>query len=127
MKASKDRNIAVLYPQLAAEWHPTKSKLTSYDVTPGSKRRIWWRCVVNPEHEWQAYVFSRTKGEGSCPHCAQTGKSFAEKYSEVAKEWHPSKNGKITPNDIPHSSAKKYWWLCSINPNHEWQATAQNR
>ena len=101
-----DRNIALLYPQLAAEWHPTKNELTPYNVTLGSKRRAWWRCLVNPEHEWQAYVFSRTKGEGNCPHCAKTGKSFAEKYPEVAKEWHPSKNGKLTPGDVPHSSHK---------------------
>lgn len=127
MKASKDRNIAVLYPQLAAEWHSTKNKLSPYEVTPGSKRKVWWRCLVNPEHAWEAYVFSRTKGEGNCPHCAQSGKSFAEKYPEVAQEWHPSRNGKVAPDDIPHSSAKKYWWLCSVNPNHEWQATAQNR
>lgn len=122
-----DRNIGLLYPQLAAEWHPTKNELTPFEVTPGSKRRIWWRCLVNPEHEWQAYVFSRSKGEGNCPHCAQIGKSFAQRYPEVAKEWHPSKNGKLTPRDIPHSSHKKYWWLCSNNPDHVWQASAQNR
>ena len=122
-----NRNIAILYPHLAAEWHPTKNKLSPYDVSPGSKRRVWWRCLVNAEHEWDAYVFTRVNGDGNCPHCAQTGKSFAEKYPEVAKEWHPSKNGKLTPNDIPHGSAKKYWWLCSVNPDHEWQASAQNR
>ncbi|MCK6584649.1 MAG: hypothetical protein L6Q49_16260 [Anaerolineales bacterium] len=116
-----------MYPELAAEWHPTKNKYSPYEVPPGSHKRIWWRCSVNPEHEWNTFAFTRVSGDGKCPHCAQRGKSFAEKYPEVAKEWHPSKNGKVTPNNIPHSSAKKYWWLCGVNPNHEWQATAQNR
>jgi hypothetical protein len=127
IKASRERNIAILYPELAKEWHPTKNKLSPSEVTPGSKRRIWWRCSVNPEHIWDDFVFTRVNGDGKCPHCAQSGKSFAEKYPEVAKEWHPSKNSPLTPNDIPHSSHKKYWWLCSVNPDHEWQATAQNR
>lgn len=126
-KKAGNRNIALLFPKLAEEWHPSKNKLTPYDVTPGSKQRIWWRCLVDSKHEWQAYVFSRTKGEGNCPHCAKSGKSFAEKYPEVVKEWHPSKNGKTTPQDISHSTQKKYWWLCSINPDHVWQASAQNR
>lgn len=126
-RASKERNIATLYPELAAEWHPTKNLLTPYEVTPGSKRRIWWQCSINPEHVWDDFVFTRVNGDGKCPYCAQVGQSFAEKYPDIAKEWHPSKNLNLTPSDIPHSSSKKYWWLCSANPDHEWQATAQNR
>jgi hypothetical protein len=123
-----DRNIAVLYPHLAAEWHPTKNKFLPEQVTPGSHEKAWWRCLVNPEHnEWQAYVYSRVKGEGTCPECSQTGKMFEEKYPEVAKEWHPTKNGDLKPSDVPQSSQKKYWWLCSVNPEHEWEATPQNR
>ena len=120
-------SLTLLYPKLASEWHPTKNKLQPNDVSPGSRRYVWWRCSINPEHEWEAFVFNRVNGDGNCPVCAQTGKSFAEKYPEVAKEWHPSKNGDVRPNDIPHSSQKKYWWLCNVNPEHEWEATPQNR
>lgn len=122
-----DRNIAVLYPHLAAEWHPTKNKLSPEQVTPGSHERVWWKCLVNPEHEWDTFVFVRTSGDGNCPECAKTGRSFAEKYPEVAKEWHPDKNGDVQPSDVPQSSQKKYWWRCSVNPEHEWEATPQNR
>jgi hypothetical protein len=121
------RSLSLLYPNLASEWHPTKNILPAREVSPGSKRYAWWRCSTNPEHEWQAYVFNRVRGDGNCPICAQAGKSFAEKYPEVAKEWHPAKNGDVSPDDVPHSSQKKYWWLCSVNPEHEWQATPQNR
>lgn len=120
-------SLSLLYPHLASEWHPTKNNLKPSEVSPGSRRYIWWRCSVNPEHEWQGYVFNRVRGDGNCPICAQSGKSFAEKYPEIAQEWHPSKNGDVSPNDIPQSSNKKYWWLCSVNPEHEWEASPQNR
>ena len=34
-------------------------------------------------------------------------------FPEIAKEWHPTKNGKLTPRDVtPGSSHHKVWWLC---------------
>jgi glutaredoxin len=120
-------SLTLLHPNLASEWHPTKNNLSPNEISPGSRRYVWWRCSINPEHEWEAYVFNRVRGDGNCPICAKVGKSFAEKYPEVANEWHPSKNSDVKPNEVPQSSQKKYWWLCSINPEHEWEATPQNR
>ena len=120
-------SLAVLYPNLASEWHPTKNKLPATEITPGSRRFAWWRCSINPEHEWEGYVFNRVNGDGNCPICAKVGKSFAEKYPGVADEWHPTKNGDLKASDVPHSSQKKFWWLCRNNPEHEWEATPQNR
>lgn len=122
-----NNSLAVLYPNLAAEWHPTKNKLPATEITPGSRRYVWWRCSINPEHEWEGYVFNRVHGDGNCPFCAKVGKSFAEKYPEIANEWHPTKNGDLKASDVPHSSQKKFWWLCRNNPEHEWEATPQNR
>lgn len=40
--------------------------------------------------------------------------SFAEKYSDLAKEWHPTKNGEMKPEMfLPHSDIK-VWWLCPV-------------
>jgi len=124
-----DRNLAVLYPEIAKEWHPTRNgDLTPELVTPGSARRVWWQCSIDSAHEWQAYIFGRVKGVGRCPACSGAGKkSFAEVYPDEAKEWHPIKNNELTPEDISHGTHQKYWWQCSINPEHEWQASAQNR
>jgi DNA-directed RNA polymerase subunit RPC12/RpoP len=33
---------------------------------------------------------------------------------ELAKEWHPTKNGDITPYDVGAGCTKKFYWLCSI-------------
>ena len=40
-------------------------------------------------------------------------------------EWHPTKNGELTPNDIGSGSSKKVWWLGKCG--HEWETTPPNR
>jgi hypothetical protein len=122
-------SLANLFPEIAQEWHPVKNKgLTPNDVTRGSRRKVWWQCKNDPSHEWQAFIFNRTKGDGKCPVCSNAErKFFADEFPEITKEWHPTKNGKVSPADVPYSSAQKYWWQCSVNPEHEWIATPQNR
>ena len=124
-----ENSFAVLHPELAKEWHPTKNNsLTPKDVTSGSSKMVWWLCSNDSSHEWKARIFSRTKGEGKCPKCSGMEKKyFADIYPETAKEWHPDKNGNVSPKNVPYSSAQKYWWKCSKNPEHEWLATPQNR
>ena len=35
-------------------------------------------------------------------------------------QWHPVRNGPLTPRQVSYGSKQKTWWLC---PNgHEWQA-----
>ena len=51
------------------------------------------------------------------------GKSLADKFPEIAKQWHPTKNGDLTPSDVAVSSHKKVWWTCPKGDDHEWEAT----
>ena len=30
----------------------------------------------------------------------------------LAKEWHPTKNENLNPEDITSGSSKEVWWLC---------------
>lgn len=53
------------------------------------------------------------------------GNDLATDYPEIAKEWHPTKNGELTPSDILSSSGTKVWLLClhcnegnQITPSH---------
>lgn len=54
-----------------------------------------------------------------------SGQSLMEYYPELAKQWHPTKNGDLQPIDITKASNKKVWWIC--DKGHEWQATINNR
>lgn len=51
--------------------------------------------------------------------------SFAYQYPELAKEWHPTKNGILTPVMFPKTSTKQIWWLGKCG--HEWLASIVNR
>ena len=96
-----DNCLYTLNPTLAREWHPTKnSSLRARDVTPGSTRKVWWFCSMG--HEWEAQVRNRSRGYG-CPYCA--GRAVGSDNCleainpKLAKQWHPKKNGGLTPKD----------------------------
>jgi len=116
------------YPTIAEDWHPTlNGNLTSNDVFSGSNKKVWWKCKVNDKHEWQASVFTRTRGHG-CPYCSgklvKDDESFAEKFPMIAEEWNYEKN-ELTPREVTAYSNKKVWWKCLVG--HEWQATINSR
>ena len=37
-------------------------------------------------------------------------KQLGNKFPEIAKEWHPAKNGNLTPKDVTYGSCKKVLW-----------------
>lgn len=121
-RATEEHNLSVLFPNVAAQWHPTKNgELEPKEVTPSSNRKIWWRCESG--HEWKAVVGSRTKGTG-CPYCY--GRYASKDYNlslinpTLAKDWHPTKNGELTPELVTPGSDKRVWWQCE--KGHEWEA-----
>lgn len=63
-------DLASQRPGLAEQWYqPLNGTLTPADVTLGSNKKVWWHCERN--HVWQAYVYARTKPNGTdCPVCA---------------------------------------------------------
>lgn len=121
-------DLASLYPQVACEWHRVKNApLTPADVSSGSHRRVWWQCREG--HEWQAQVKSRTNGCG-CPVCTNReilpGKNdLATTHPDLARQWHPSKNGGLRPEAVVAGTRKKVWWQCE--KGHVWQATVASR
>jgi DNA-directed RNA polymerase subunit RPC12/RpoP len=126
-RATPEHNLAVLHPQVATEWHPSKNaSLTAQQVTPGSDRTVWWRCGAG--HEWSAAVANRVRGTG-CPYCSGhrvgQGNSLADRYPDLAADWHPNRNGDLRPQDVSPGSGQKPWWQCSAG--HEWQATIGSR
>jgi hypothetical protein len=44
---------------------------------------------------------------------------------KLAKQWHPTKNGNLTPKDCTPNSNKKVWWIC--DKGHDWSAKIYNR
>ena len=47
-------------------------------------------------------------------------KKYLSSYPHLVKEWHPTKNGDLNPEELTHGSNKKVWWQCLRNKEHEW-------
>ena len=125
-------DLATLYPEIGKEWHLIKNApLISAEVTSGSGKKVWWQCSKFKHHEWDAVVKSRTQRGDRCPFCSNKRvspeNSLSSLYPEIAKEWHPTKNGDLTPDDVVNGSHTKVWWQCSKFKNHEWDARIKDR
>ena len=56
-KPPKGKSLAEVNPELAKQWHPTKNDdLTPFNVTTGSKKKVWWKYDKAHDHEWEATV-----------------------------------------------------------------------
>lgn len=117
-----------VYPDIAAQWHPRKNaQLKPEHYLPGSHVSVWWKCAEG--HEWRTTIKSRVGGNG-CPVCAnrialEGVNDLASNYPTVAKEWHPTKNGNLTPAQVVAKSERRVWWRCERG--HEWQAAIYSR
>jgi len=61
-----------------------------------------------------------------CPYCSLIiNCNLADINPELAKQWHPTKNGDLTPYDVAANSQIKVWWQCE--QGHEWQAIIGSR
>lgn len=124
----KKNSLATCYPKLAQEWHPKRNgNVNPVYVTSGSGQRAWWVCKFG--HEWKAAVNSRVKGRG-CPYCSNRKvlegfNDLETTHSELAKQWHPTKNGMVSPKTVSYGSGKLVWWICENG--HEWQASPNGR
>ena len=123
-------DLATKQPELAKQWHPTKNgELTPHEVLCGSSKRVWWQCEKG--HEWQTIIANRVSKKTSCPYCS--GKrlligvnDLATKRPHLIKDWHPTKNGDLTPDQVTCGSQKRAWWQCS-NCDHEWNTVIASR
>ncbi len=121
-------DVATTHPELVAEWHPTKNvDLAPWNVVAGSSKRIWWSCPKG--HDWETRILNRKRGSG-CPVCAGQvvvagDNDLGTTHPDVATEWHPTKNGDLTPRSVVAGTTRRVWWRCSVG--HQWEATVSNR
>jgi hypothetical protein len=122
------------YPELIAEWHPTKNAgLYPDEVSYGSGLRIWWKCSKGPDHEWSCVAKQRTdSARGTrCPFCAgkrvSVTNSLETLFPKLVREWHPKMNGHLTPADVTGGAARRVWWKCPKGDDHVWRAYVYDR
>lgn len=124
-----ENDLATLYPDIAAQWDEEKNgALHPSNVTAGSNRRVWWQCEKG--HSYRAVIAQRVQRGDGCPYCANRKvllgfNDLATAAPLVAKQWHETLNGALTPEMVTAGSHKKAWWQCSYG--HVWKATIYSR
>lgn len=125
-------------PELLKEWDYNRNiSIDPNKILSGCNKSAWWKCS-KCGNTWKASIANRSKGTG-CPKCGQKkGKetlinnlinikgSLLETNPELSKEFHPTKNGNLSPNNVMEKSPKKVWWKCS-KCNYEWEMSLYNR
>lgn len=114
---------------LKSQWHPSLNLPLTTETYVVISKKVWW--LGDCGHEWQTSYYERSIRGAGCSYC--TGKKiligfndFQSQNPEIAKEWHPTKNGDLLPTQIfAKTSTKKVWWQCSLG--HEWDAKPLHR
>lgn len=119
-----EQTLAICYPELASQWHPTKNQLlspNSYAVT--SSKKVWWECTEG--HEYLRAINHRVRNK-ACPVC--TGRliipgtnDLATTHPHLFEQW----DDDIDPVTVHHGNSTKVWWKCSHG--HRWQAAVHTR
>jgi len=117
-------------PAIAAEWS-SRNERTPLDTRWDMTAIFWWRCPNGPDHEWRARVRDRTVEGKGCPCCAgyrlSVTNSLAKLKPALAREWHPTRNRGLSPQDVTIHSSEMVWWQCTANPKHVWRTTVNMR
>jgi hypothetical protein len=133
-KTNQYNNLEVLFPKIAKEWDYNKNKKTPKDYKCNSNYKAGWICSLDVTHKWEAKIQSRTRKKikaTGCPYCSNRkidkNNSLIYKYPEIAKEWHPFKNGNKTPENVGFGGKLTVWWQCYKCSDHEWQMKIVDR
>ncbi|MBQ4037171.1 MAG: hypothetical protein IJC84_03500 [Clostridia bacterium] len=127
---TREKNIFETHSHLLTEWNYEKNgQLDPYSITFGSSKYAWWICS-KCGYEWRAKISNRAILGRGCPCCSNRVvvagvNDLATTHSNLAKEWHPTKNGDLHSYSVTHGSGKKVWWKCPRG--HEYVASVLHR
>lgn len=124
-------DLKTVYPEIAKEWDYQKNApLKPNEVSYASGKKRWWICPQG--HSYQATIDHRTKMHSGCPICA--GKIIQSGFNdlktlrpELADQWHPTKNGELSPNDVAPFSNRIAWWICPQGHSYEARIADRSR
>lgn len=128
---SKKNCMRVTRPDLTAEFHPWKNnERTPDNLVAGTSHKLWWLCVPHG-HDWEASGDNRVRQGTGCPYCSNKKvwvgfNDMATTRPDLAADFHSSRNGDLTPQDVVAGTGKRLWWECQ-SCGHEWPATGDSR
>jgi hypothetical protein len=113
-------------PELAATWADDADSRSV--MVAGDWRLRRFRCPAGHHPRMSPLTFLIS----GCPSCrgAETRKTqknwLADTLPEIASQWHPTRNGKLTPRDLVWDSQRSVWWRAECC-GYEWEETPRSR
>lgn len=100
------------------------------DIYSGTKEKLKWKCLKEECGEIFEASWDNIVQGNECSFCAgrQVGISncLATLRPNIALEWHPTKNGDLTPYDVTCGTHKYTWWKCN-ECGYEWSTMVSNK
>ena len=130
LNSEYENSLEYKYPQIASEWIVEDNEgIEPSRVSCYSNIKAAWLCP-KCGNKYYKRVAERVVRNSACPYCVnravQVGMNdLTTTYPDIAKEWHPLKNGPLKPTDVTYGCDKKVWWLGSCG--HEWKTQVYNR
>lgn len=88
---------------------------TQYSFAAGGRL-----TMIEPEDKWDLLDYAYKIWTPVCEdECLQTVNR------PLTRQWHPDRNGNLTPRDVSVKSQKMVWWICG--KGHAWQARVCDR
>lgn len=123
------KNLLVVHcPDIAKEWDFENNKnIDINNITFGSNKKYFWICPKCTS-SYDASPANRKSGY-KCAYCRglkvnHTNSLYAIR-PDVAKQWHPTLNGDLTPNDVTKGYGLKVWWMGECG--HNWDSRVSDR
>lgn len=127
-------DIDTLKPEVADLWSDKNGEKKSWMYTIGSGKQAWFICPECGEERY-AHINAICNISTLCGKCS--GKlrsrmhiekygSLKDRYPAVAEQWHPSKNGDITPDMVSPRSDFLAYWYCRKH-EYTWSARVATR
>jgi len=126
---TEDNNLLVKYPEICKYWDYNNNKLSPNEYLPNSNKKAWWICD-KCGNSYDVVISDKVNNNGgNCGYCkglkVNHTNSLAALRPEIASEWHPTKNEKLSPENVVVGSNKKVWWLGKCG--HEWTTMVVSR
>lgn len=122
------RSGGIQNPLLLEEWDYEQNEKSPSEYPPQSNKYAYWICSKCGYH-YRSKISNRTNGR-NCACCSNKVvvagiNDLVTTHPQLAKEWHPTKNLPLTPDQVTYGKGKKVWWVCP--EGHEYLATILHR
>jgi len=107
-----------LNPDKIEFWDNKKNNgLSPFDISPFSHKKYHWICEKTKKHSFLSSAANISRGRG-CPYHSSPprkighGNDLQSVNPKLAKEWHPLKNKRLSPDQFRPGSNRSVFWIC---------------